>query len=107
MPALYSVREGYRAIAEAGPARIRATSKALTAWLVEAALERGLTVGTPLDPERRGGAVTIDLGERTEAVGARLIANGILVDHRPGAGIRVGPHFFNTIEECERLLGAL
>jgi kynureninase len=79
----------------------------VTARLVEVALELGLTVGTPLDPARRGGAVTIDLGERTEAVGARLIADGILVDHRPGAGIRVGPHFFNTIEECDRLLGAL
>jgi kynureninase len=107
MPALYSAREGYAAIAEVTPARIRATSKPLTARLVEGALERGISVRTPLDPERRAGAVTLDLGEDTEAASRRLIDAGIIVDHRPGSGIRVGAHFFNTVEECDALLDAL
>lgn len=104
MPALYAAREGYRAIAEVTPARIRATSERLTATLVESSLNHGFTVRTPLDPARRAGTVTLDVGERTAEVAAKLIASGILVDYRPDAGIRVGAHFFNTVEECLRLV---
>ena len=107
MPSLYSAREGYRIISEVTPARIRATSRALTAHLVEGALERGVDVRTPLEPEARAGAVTLYLGDDTEAVSRRLIDAGIIVDYRPDAGIRVGAHFFNTIEECDRLLARL
>jgi kynureninase len=107
IPALYAARVGYGVIAEVGPARIRATSRPLTARLLEGALERGLQVRTPVDGDRRAGAVTIDLGERTAEAAARLVAAGIIVDHRPGAGIRVGPHFYNTVEECDALLAAL
>jgi len=107
MPALYSAREGYRVIAEVTPARIRATSERLTATLVESALERGIRVRTPSDPARRAGTVTLDLGSRTPEVAATLVAGGILVDYRPDAGIRVGAHFFNTLQECHRLVDAI
>jgi kynureninase len=107
MPALYAAREGYAIIAEVTPARIRATSRPLTARLIEGALERGVTVRTPLDPDRRAGAVTLDLGEGTEAASRRLIDAGIIVDYRAGSGIRVGAHFFNTLDECDALLDAL
>jgi kynureninase len=30
-----------------------------------------------------------------------LAARQILVDYRPGAGIRIGPHFFNTDDEVD------
>lgn len=107
MPALYSAREGYKIVTEVTPARIRATSRRLTARLVEGALERGHTLRTPSEPEQRAGAVTIDLGDETEKFSRRLIERGIIVDYRPNAGIRVGAHFFNTVEECERLVAAL
>jgi kynureninase len=107
MPALYSARSGYEAIAEVGPARIRATSRPLTARLVEGAQDLGIAVRTPLDPERRAGSVTLDLGEDTEAASRRLIDAGIIVDYRAGSGIRVGPHFFTTAEEIDALLDAL
>ena len=41
------------------------------------------------------------------AVEERLAANRIIVDSRPGAGVRVGPHFYNTVEELDRVLDAL
>ena len=107
MPSLYSAREGYKVIAEVGPERIRATSRQLTARLVEGALERGHQVRTPQDPEQRAGAVTIDLGDETQTISRRLIERGIIVDYRPSAGIRVGAHFFNTLDECDQLLSAL
>jgi kynureninase len=33
-----------------------------------------------------------------------LIARGTVVDYRPGAGIRIAPHFYNTAEECEAVI---
>ena len=107
MPSLYSAREGYKVITEVTPARVRATSLALTARLVEGARDRGIDVRTPLDPEQRAGAVTLYLGDETEQVSRRLIDAGIIVDYRPGSGIRIGPHFFNTLEECDLLLRVL
>jgi kynureninase len=104
MPALYAAREGYRIIAEVTPARVRATSEVLTAHLVEGARARGFEVRTALDPAERGGTVTIDLGARTVTVAERLSRAGVVVDTRPNAGIRVGAHFFNTVEECELVL---
>ncbi|MPZ73449.1 MAG: hypothetical protein GEU74_09490 [Nitriliruptorales bacterium] len=62
---------------------------------------------TPLDADVRGGAVPLFLGDETEQTSRRLIAAGIVVDFRPGAGIRIGAHFFNTLEECELLLTRL
>ncbi|HVM20824.1 MAG TPA: aminotransferase class V-fold PLP-dependent enzyme [Egibacteraceae bacterium] len=107
MPSLYSAREGYKAITEVTPVRVRATSLALTARIVEGALERGVDVRTPTDAEARAGSVTLYLGDETETVSRRLIDEGIIVDFRPGSGIRVGPHFFNTVQECDRLVQAL
>ena len=36
-----------------------------------------------------------------------LIARGIVVDHRPGVGIRVSPHFYNTLDEALGVLDAM
>ena len=33
-----------------------------------------------------------------------VAARDVLVDYRPGAGIRIGPHFFNTDEEIEQII---
>jgi kynureninase len=107
IPALYAAREGHAIVAEVTPARIRATSLPLTARLIEGAIERGIRVRTPLDPQQRAGTVTFDLGPDTAAASRRLIDAGIIVDYRKGSGIRVGPHFFNTPEECDALLTSL
>lgn len=40
-------------------------------------------------------------------VTAALVARRIFVDYRPGCGIRVGPHFYSTEDEVERLFRAL
>lgn len=107
MPSLYSAREGYRCILQVTPARVRATSLRLTQRLVDGAVERGIDVRTPLDPHHRAGAVTLFLGDETQAVSRRLIDSGVIVDFRPNSGIRIGAHFFNTLEECDLLLDRL
>jgi kynureninase len=50
------------------------------------------------DPSRRAGAVILSVPEAA-AVYAELEDRGILGDYRPGAGIRLGPHFFTTDDE--------
>ena len=98
VPALYAATAGYDVIEEIGVERIRARSREETALLVELLDEAGFEVGSPREPEGRGGTVVV----RTptfEQVGEELIARGVLCDYRPDVGIRLGPHFFNTDDE--------
>ncbi len=66
-------------------------------------LARGLQVNSPIDPARRGGTLTIGLAadEQGPAWVQALEARGILVDHRPNAGIRVSPHFYTLADELD------
>ena len=48
-------------------------------------------------------AVIIDF-PGSDRVGAELNRRKFFCDHRPGAGIRVSPHFYTTDEECERFM---
>ena len=103
VPAAYAARPGYQAVVDIGVDVIRERSMSLTQPLVEGALQRGFVVRSPTDPARRGGHVTIDPGD-AERVHHELIARRFVVDHRPGSGIRVAPHFFNSADECAALL---
>ncbi len=78
----------------------------LTTRLTEAALERGWTVNTPHRAEERTGWVGIDVPEAAR-VQQRLLERRIIVDHRPGCGLRVSAHLYTTDEEIERFLAAM
>lgn len=106
VPAAYAAEPAYAALAEIGMTRVRERSTSMTQPLLEAALERGFTVRSPHDPAQRGGHVTIDPGQADRVTDA-LIARGIVVDHRPGVGIRVSPHFYNTLDEALGVLDAM
>jgi len=103
VPAAYAAAPAYEALAEIGVRRVRERSVALTQPLLEGALERGFTVRSPHDPARRGGHVTIDPGD-AQHVHDELHRRGFVVDARPGVGIRVSPHFYNTAEEALAVL---
>jgi len=60
-------------------------------------------VNAPRDPERRGGAVAVDVPHGL-AVAQELSRRSFLVDFRPGAGIRIAPHFYTKAEECDATL---
>jgi kynureninase len=89
---------GYDLIEEIGVDRIRENSLRQTELLISLADAAGLDVHSTRDPARRGGAVIVDVPEAA-AVYAELEERAILCDYRPGAGIRIGPHFFNTDDE--------
>jgi kynureninase len=100
VPALYSATTGYDIIREIGVDRIRAKSIRQVALLIDLARERGWTITAPADPQRRGGTVAIDLPHGL-AVAKELIRRDFLVDYRPGAGVRVSPHFYTKDEEID------
>jgi len=103
IPALYAAESGYDVINEIGVERIRAKSVRQTSRLIELADEQGWRINSPRDPSKRGGSVIIGVPD-AEGVAHELAARDILVDFRPGAGIRVGPHFYNTDEEIAVLV---
>jgi kynureninase len=63
--------------------------------------ERGMRVASPQLPSRRGGTVSIDFPNSLE-VSRELNDRDVCVDYRPGAGIRLSPHFYTRDEELER-----
>ena len=98
VPALYAATPGYDLIEEIGVERIRESSLRQTELLIRLADEAGFEVGSPRDPACRGGTVTVRVPE-FEAVHRELGERGILCDFRPDAGLRLGPHYYNSDEE--------
>ena len=79
---------------------VRAKSVRQTNRLIELADARGFAVTAPRDAVRRGGTVAFDVPHAREVAQA-LLARDVIVDYRPGAGIRVAPHFYTSDEEVE------
>lgn len=103
VPALYVARAGYEIIREVGVEAIRKKSMRQTRMIVDGAKEMGLRINSPLDGDRRGGSVTVDL-DRAEEIHHELIRRKFIVDYRPEAGIRISPHFYTSDEEIETVL---
>jgi kynureninase len=106
LPAMYAARAGYEIVREVGVKAIREKSTRLTRRIIELAEQRGFAVNTPRDDRERGGTVTIDM-PGSERIAEELIRREIVIDYRPGAGIRMAPHFYNTEEEIERAMATL
>jgi kynureninase len=106
VPSLYSARAGYEIVREIGVPAIRAHSLALTRRLMEGARANGVRVNTPDRDDERGGSVIIDV-PNGQAVTDGLLERGVIVDFRPGAGIRMAPHFYNTGREIDLALDTL
>ncbi len=106
IPAFYAAAPGLDIIGQVGIERIRARSLQLTRRLIEGARQRGWRVHTPESDRERGGTVTLDVPRGPEIL-QELLRRDILVDYRPQAGIRASPHFYNTEDEVDRLLGTM
>jgi len=106
IPGLYAARSGYEIIGEVGVENIRAKSLRQTSRLIGLAEEAGFRVNTPKNPAERGGTVTVDVPNGNE-VTQELLRRDFLVDYRPGAGIRIAPHFYTKDEELELVVGEI
>ena len=97
---------GYDLIEEIGVERIRENSLRQTELLIELADAASFGIHSTRDPLRRGGAVIVSVPEES-AVHAELEERAILCDFRPGAGIRIGPHFFTTDDELRFVIAQI
>ena len=106
VPALYAATAGYDIIEEVGVDAIRERSLALTQLLIDLCDAAGLEVRSPRKADRRGGTVLVGTPDHA-AVHRELTERGIICDFRPDAGIRLGPHFFNTEVELRHTVEQL
>jgi kynureninase len=106
VPSIYSARAGYKIVGQVGVPAIREKSLRLTRKLMDAADRRGWALNTPANDHERGGSVVIDVPNGA-AVAEELIRRGVIIDHRPDAGIRIAPHFYSTDEEIDRAVETL
>jgi kynureninase len=93
IPALYAARPGLEIVSDVGIDAIREKSLRQTRRLLTLADAAGYACTTPRSDACRGGTVAIDLPHGYE-VSRALKAQDILCDYRPGAGVRLSPHFY-------------
>jgi kynureninase len=103
IPAYYAAMAGLDIVREVGVGRIREKSKRMTAHVLARADELGFATSASRDPERVAGTVAVNVPE-ARFVARALKSRDFLIDFRVGAGIRVSPHFYNTVEELDRLM---
>jgi len=106
IPALYAARAGYEIISKLGVPRIREKALRQGRLVWQAAEERGLEPRSPSNPAERSSMMILDVPDGA-AVARELIRREILVDHRPGAGIRLSPHFYTSDEELLHCLDSI
>jgi len=106
IPALYAAESGYKIINEIGLAAIREKSMRQTQMLIGLAEEAGFRVTSPKNPAHRGGTITV-WDENAADITKELIRREFIVDYRPGAGVRISPHFYTTDEELELVIAEM
>ena len=97
---LYQARAGAEIIGEIGGRAIRDKSVRSTERVIQEVDQRGFTLNTPRSIDQRGGSVVFDFVGSAD-VARELNRRRFFCDHRPGAGIRIAPHFYNTDEETD------
>jgi kynureninase len=106
IPALYAARSGYEVINQIGVNKIREKSMRQTQYLIELAQEAGFTVTSPKNPAQRGGTIAV-WSEHAAAITKELVRREFIVDYRPGAGVRISPHFYTKDEELELVIAEM
>jgi kynureninase len=106
IPALYAARSGYGVINSIGVEKIREKSVRQTQHLIELAQEAGFTVTSPKYPEQRGGTIAV-WHDHAAAITKELVRREFIVDYRPGAGVRISPHFYTKDEELELVIAEM
>jgi kynureninase len=100
MPSHYAGLAGLELILEVGVENIQERLRDLTDRILERCDQAGVKTFTPRERERRCGIVTLE-SDHPEEVEASLLADGVIVDSRPGR-VRLSPHWCVSEEELER-----
>jgi selenocysteine lyase/cysteine desulfurase len=100
MPSHYAGLAALELILEVGVENIQERLRDMTDRILERCDEVGVKTFTPRERSRRCGIVTLEC-DQPEAVEAKLHAEGVVVDSRPGR-VRLSPHWCVTEAELER-----
>jgi len=103
---LYQARAGHTLIGEIGVRKIREKSLVMTQKCIDWVDELGMKLNSPRPAQLRGGSVVFDFASAGD-VCRELNRRKFFCDHRPGAGIRIAPHFYTKSEEIDLLFGEL
>jgi len=106
IPAYYAAIGGLDVINEVTVARIREQSIAMTARLLALVDQYGFTSVASRDPEKLAGTVAVNVPDAL-AVSRTLKAREFIVDYRPPVGVRISPHFYNTMDEIDRVMAEI
>jgi len=106
IPAYYAALAGLDVISQVGVDRIRTKSKTLTARLLARIDACGFTSAASRDPERLAGTVAVNVPEAA-LVARTLKSRDFIVDYRPPVGVRISPHFYNTIDEVDAIMAEI
>src|SRR5256885_2711667 len=106
IPAYYAALSGLDIVNEIGVEVIRAQSMRLTARLLTLVDEHGFESAASRDPTRLAGTVAVNVPDAL-LVSRTLKARDFLVDYRPPVGIRLSPHFYNTMDEIDRTMAEI
>ena len=93
IPAYYAALAGLDIVNEVGVGCIREKSRRMTARLLELV-------------ERLAGTVAVDVPD-AHLVSRTLKAREFIVDYRPPVGVRISPHFYNTMDEIDRIMAEI
>jgi kynureninase len=100
VPSHYAALAGLELILEVGVERIQERLRDLTGRILERCAAAGVRTFTPAAREQRCGIVALE-SAAPEEVEARLHADGVVVDSRPGR-LRLSPHWCVSESELER-----
>lgn len=103
IPSYSAALPGYEIVAAIGVAAIREKSLRQTERMIALADEYGMRVVSPRAAAARGGSVVLDVPHAAE-VCAALLAADVLLDHRPGVGLRLAPHFYTRDAEVDTVM---
>jgi kynureninase len=106
VPAYYAALAGLDIINDVGVDRIREQSKRLTARILELVAGHGFASAAARDPERLAGTVAVDVPDALR-VSQTLKSRDFIVDYRPPVGVRISPHFYNTMAEVDRIVAEI
>ena len=97
---LYQARAGIDIVNQIGATRIRQKSLRQTQHIIDIVDELGFRLASPRSAETRGGSVVFDFIGAADIV-RELCRRRFYCDYRPGAGVRVAPHFYTKDEEID------
>ena len=105
VPCLYATPVGIRLVQEVGLAQIQNHVRTITDAIKHEAMRRGFNIASPVDPMRHGALVALR-SHKVDLLVKWLADEGIIVSSRDD-NLRISPHFYNNLEDVERLMAAL